>query len=321
MKFLQSRFDEYVEANEKNNLHPELSGIYNSTTDGLENKRNLIVYGPAGTGKYTQVLKYIKPYSDSGLKYERKITFNFHNKRDFLIKISDIHFEIDMELLGCNAKLLWNDLYKHILDILSARQNHTGIIVCKNFHKIHSELLDIFYSYLQTLTHKNIHLHYIFVTESISFIPDNILNRCKIIPCKRPVKNLYKKCIGKNIDDTIKLNQINNIKDLKTKNTQLINPGKHITNKLINFIEDFENIKFIEFRDNIYNIFIYHLDVTECLNNIIIHFVQQKKIGKISITEIYFEFFHFLKLYNNNYRPIYHLEKFMFYLCKTIHGL
>ena len=226
-----------------------------------------------------------------------------------------------MELLGCNAKLLWNDVYKHILDILSARQNHTGIIVCKNFHKIHSELLDIFYSYLQTLTHKNIHLHYIFITESISFIPDNILNRCKIIPCKRPVKNLYKKCIGKSIDDGIKLNQINNIKDLKTKNTQLINPSKNITNKLIHFIEDFENIKFIEFRDNIYNIFIYHLDVTECLNKIIIHFVQQKKIGKISITEIYFEFFHFLKLYNNNYRPIYHLEKFMFYLCKTIHGL
>jgi len=321
MKFLQSRFEEYIIAKEKNNLHPEFDGIYNSSSEGLDNKRNLIFYGPTGVGKYTQVLNYIKSYSDSSLKYERKISFNFQNKRDFLIKLSDIHFEIDMELLGCNAKLLWNDIYNHILDILSARQNRIGIIVCKNFHKIHSELLDIFYSYLQTLTHKNINLHYIFITESISFIPDNILHRCKIIPVKRPVKNTYKKCIGKTIDKSIKLNQIVNIKDLHTKNTQLMEPQKLITNKLIHSLENFKDLNFIQFRDNIYNIFIYHLDITICLKDIITHFIVHKKINKNTITDIYFEFYNFLKLYNNNYRPIYHLEKFMFYLCKIIHGL
>ena len=136
MKFLQSRFEDYISSSEKYNLHSELEGIYNKKDMGLQQKRNLIFYGPSGVGKYTQVLKYIQPYSDSNLKYERKIKFNFQNKREFLIKISDIHFEIDMELLGCNAKLLWNDIYNHILDILSARQNHTGIIVCKNFSKI-----------------------------------------------------------------------------------------------------------------------------------------------------------------------------------------
>jgi hypothetical protein len=26
-----------------------------------------------------------------------------------------------------------------------------------------------------------------------------------------------------------------------------------------------------------------------------------------------------LKQYNNNYRPIYHLENFIIYLCKTVH--
>jgi len=322
MKFLQSRFDEYIIAKEKNNLHLELEGIYNSPSTGLNNKRHLIFYGPTGVGKYTQVLNYIKPFSDSDLKYERKFTFNFQNKREFLIKLSDIHFEIDMELLGCNAKLLWNDIYNRILNILSSRQNHTGIIVCKNFHKIHSELLDIFYSYLQTLEHKNINLHYIFITESTSFIPDNILHRCKMIPVKRPVKNTYKKCIGnKNMDKSIKLNHIVNIKDLHIKNTQLMEPQKLITNKLIHSLENFEDLNFIQFRDNIYNIFIYHLDVTNCLRDIITHFVIHKKIDKISITDIYFEFYNFLKLYNNNYRPIYHLEKFIFYLCKVIHGL
>ena len=31
MKFLQSRFEEYIIAQEKNNLHPELDGIYNNS--------------------------------------------------------------------------------------------------------------------------------------------------------------------------------------------------------------------------------------------------------------------------------------------------
>ena len=29
----------------------------------------------------------------------------------------------------------------------------------------------------------------------------------------------------------------------------------------------------------------------------------------------------FYKFYNNNYRPIYHLEKFVLILCKEAHGL
>ena len=86
-------------------------------------------------------------------------------------------------------------------------------------------------------------------------------------------------------------------------------------------MENYKDINFIQFRDNIYNIFIYHLDITICLRDIITHFIVQKKLDKTSITAIYFEFYTFLKLYNNNYRPIYHLEKFMFYLCKIIHGL
>ena len=68
-----------------------------------------------------------------------------------------------------------------------------GILVCKNFHKIHSELLDIFYSYMQNMKHKNLNLKYILLTEHVSFIPDNILERCKIISFNRPTKTKYSK--------------------------------------------------------------------------------------------------------------------------------
>ena len=89
-----------------------------------------------------------------------------------------------MELLGCNAKSLWNAVYHHVLDILSTRQTHRGIVLCRNFHRIHSELLDTFYSYMQTLAHKELDLSYILLTEGIAFIPDNILTRCFLVPIK-----------------------------------------------------------------------------------------------------------------------------------------
>ena len=320
MKFLQTKFEDYIIENKKNNLHNELNDILKKDKK-LENMPNIIFYGPPGTGKYTQALKYIKTYSQSKLKYERKFNLNYQKKKEFTIKISDIHFEIDMELLGCNAKVLWNDIYSNILDILSSRQNHTGIILCKNFDKIHSELLDIFYSYMQTLTYKNIHLNYVIVAENVSFLPNDILNRCKIIPVKRPTKSIYKKCLGVTFDSTINLNDINNIKDLKTKNKQLLNPTKKISKIIIDSIINYESICFLKLRDDIYNIFIYQLDVVACLKDIISFFIKNEQIQQDKITNVFIEMYKFLKLYNNNYRPIYHLERFIFYLCKIIHGL
>ena len=40
MKFLQSRFEEYITATEKNNLHSELEGIYNSPNNNQTLKLN-----------------------------------------------------------------------------------------------------------------------------------------------------------------------------------------------------------------------------------------------------------------------------------------
>ena len=57
----------------------------------------------------------------------------------------------------------------------------------------------------------------------------------------------------------------------------------------------------------------------QCLNVIIKYLFDNQYLKDDKSSDVYFELAAFLKLYNNNYRPIYHLEKFMFYLCKTIH--
>jgi hypothetical protein len=125
--------------------------------------KNTIFYGPSGVGKYTQVLKKIKTYSPSELKYEKKMTVTY-NKQSYVFKISDIHYEVDMSLLGCNSRLLWHEIYQQILDSISAKNEKSGIIVCKYFHEIHSELLENFYSYMQKNYASNIEIKFILIT-------------------------------------------------------------------------------------------------------------------------------------------------------------
>ena len=74
--------------------------LYNN----IENISHLIFYGPSGIGKYTQALSFIKQYSPSNLKYERKININLSAKKEYFFKVSDIHIEVDMELLGVMQK-------------------------------------------------------------------------------------------------------------------------------------------------------------------------------------------------------------------------
>tara|TARA_B100000902_G_C26898116_1_gene710752 strand:- start:129 stop:653 length:525 start_codon:yes stop_codon:yes gene_type:complete len=172
---------------------------------------------------------------------------------------------------------------------------------------------------MQSLSHKNITLSFIFISESISFVPDNILKRCKIIPIKRPTKSQYKKCLGNVINTHTDISKITNMKNVRSGNKMLMYPNKKIVSRIISCIENYKTINYLEFRDKLYDIFIYHLDLNECIWEIIDYFIKNKKLNGEKLEGIQTFLYRFLKLYNNNYRPIYHLERFMFYLCKTIH--
>ena len=260
MKFHETHFEEYINA--KENLHPKLEKIFNKFPKKIQELKNLIFYGPNGVGKYTQMLKSIRKYSATDLKYEKKISVTY-NKQQYFFKISDIHYEIDMSLLGCNSKLLWHEIYSQIVDIISAKNEKSGIIVCKYFNEIHSELLDNFYSYMQKNNALSIDLKYILITEELSFIPDNILNCCEVINIPRPTKTAYNKCLKNKL--SIKVEQITNIKNLHSSITQLMMPYKIICDKILDAMINVEETKFLKFRDLLYDIFIYNLDITDCV--------------------------------------------------------
>jgi hypothetical protein len=320
MKFYETHFEEYISENNRINLHPKLDKIYEKFPKTIQEFKNIIFYGASGNGKYTQMLKSIKKYSVSDLKYERKISVTY-NKQQYFFKVSDIHYEIDMSLLGCNSKLLWHEIYQQIVDIISTKIDKSGIIVCKYFHEIHSELLENFYSYMQQNTSIGVDIKFILITEELSFIPDNILNCCEIINIPRPTKTLYVKCTKNKLPSKLKTENITNIKILHLYNEDLMLQYRIICNKIIHNLVNINDLQYLKFRDILYDIFIYNLDISDCIWYILSTLVEQKRIKKEHLSKILIKTYCFFQYYNNNYRPIYHVENYFLNLAKLIHSL
>jgi len=343
MKFYESHYEEYIKSVENYNIHNELKPIYEKFPKNIRDFENIILYGSPGIGKYSQLLYLLKKYSPSELKYEKKITVKTE-KQEYNYHISDIHYEIDMGFLGCNSKILWHEIYFQIVDIVSVKPDKIGIIVCKNFHKINSELLDIFYSYIQHYNTNitNIQIKFILMTEHVSFIPTKMLNVFHIIGIERPLKIDYKKIIEKengykinniqqyknieNMLETIDAENIINIKELnsfseiKSVNEIPKDIFNIICNKIIDDINNHNNHDFLKFRDSLYDILVYNLDMTECLFYIMSNFIETGQLKEHAISELLTKSYIFLKYYNNNYRPIYHLENIMYYIISKIYN-
>ena len=316
MKFHETYFDDYII--QDNLLHTKLNKLYDSFPADVKDLKNIIFYGPRGVGKYTQMLYAIKKYSPSELKYEKKISINF-NKVIYYFKISDIHYEIDMSLLGCQSKLLWNEIFHQIIDIiLSTKSNNSGIIICKYFNEIHNELLEIFYSYMQTLFNTKIYIKFILLTEDLSFIPDNIYNSCQIINIERPSRNAYGKCIKQKFSIPSNLSTIYNIKNLKSQ-IYLIDSHITICNQIIEQLINYKNLNFHNFRDILYNIFIYNINIYECIWYILQNLINKNLIKQKDLNKLLKKTYTFFQYYNNNYRPIYHLESYLFNIIIIIH--
>jgi DNA polymerase III delta prime subunit len=320
MKFFETHFEEYINSVSKQNLHPKLEKIYSKFPDSINKLGNVIFYGPSGVGKYSQMLYSIKKYSPSELKYEKKLSITY-DKKQYFFKISDIHYEIDMSLLGCNSKLLWHEIYQQIIDIVSAKNDKNGIIVCKDFHNIHNELLENFYSYMQDNNSSSINVKFIFLSEEVSFIPDSIINCSEIINIARPSKNTYIKCINKKLPNELNVKDIINIKYLHVNMNETMNPYEIMCNKIIKEMLEINELKFLKFRDLLYDIFIYNLDITDCIWYILTNLIKKNKIKGNQFSKVLLKTYVFLKYYNNNYRPIYHLESYLYYLINLIHDL
>lgn len=271
---------------------------------------NLILYGHPYVGKYCEALKIIQYFSPSKLKYEKKMVIN-SIKNEHIIKISDIHYELNVENLTCISKQLFNDIYKNIIDSIESSHSKEGIILIKNFHVIDDELLEIFYSYMQKILNSNITIKYIILTEHISFINKNILDICEILYYNKLTKynSLKNKKNKKNI---IFIKQIND--------TTIANLHNKICDNLVNIILN-NIIDYNMIRNLLYDLLIYNLNINESIFYIIENVIRLKPdLNNNFISKILFKTCDFFKYFNNNYRPIYHMENYILFIIDLIHN-
>ena len=332
MKFHENHFDDYCASVDEENYHSELVEQIESFPKSIEKIGNTIIYGPPASGKYSQMLYLVRRYSPSALKYEKKVSF-VNEKQTYKYRISDIHYEVDMSLLGCYSKVLWHEIFQQIVDIVSIKTIKHGIIVCKNFHCVHNELLDIFYSYMQQYSSglNHITLNYIFLTEHISFIPENILNSSKILCVKRPImKNLNRlNHDEKKIIEAVNPENIQNMKEIysfKNLNGVVADIPKENFNTICDNIiqemkyhkkmlcsqEKSKDIDIKRFRDQIYDILIYNLDALDCVWHILSHFIKEKFFKEKELEIVMRNISLFITRYGNNYRAIFHIESVIF---------
>ena len=97
------------------------------------------------------------------------------------------------------------------------------------------------------------------------------------------------------------IENITNIKNLHLYNEDLMLQYRIICNKIINNIINVNDLQYLKFRDSIYDIFIYNLDITDCIWYILSSLIEQKRIKREKLSDIlirtYIFFQYYLKLH------------------------
>lgn len=304
MNFYETHFIDYLNSVNNYNLHNN-SKFYLA----FKNKpSNLMIFGPPCLGKYTQSIKFISYFSPSQLKYEKKLII-LHDKHEYNFKLSDIHIEIDMSNLGCNSKIIWNEFSINLQNIIHANNHSIFFIICKNFHCIHNELHDVFYSYMQTNFSSTCNLYFILLTEQISFINPYIKSSCYLLPLSELSKAKKNKLLSQIPHKKILFPYT--LKNIKSSTEINYN---NIFNALFKCITS-NDVDFFTLRNILYDILIYNVNLSDTIWYVIEQFFLLHANSTISINFTY-HIFNFYWHYNNNYRPIYHLENFFIIFIK-----
>ena len=275
------KFEDYILNLKNNNLHKEKEKIYDKISSNINNiNNNFIFYGHKNIGKYSQALYFISRYSKNNLKYKKKIQID-SGKFIYNINLSDVHYEIDFDVLSHTSKTLWFEIYDSIIKSIEINKEKK-FLICKNFHKIPSEILEVFYYYLND----NPKLIFILLTTDICFLPKNIVDTCNIISFTT----------NKRLNEEV-INKLNN--------------RNSVINKTLLEIIKTKNLNNTKLRETIYDIFIKQYSVYEC----VWFLVNELKITGETLDNIH----KCCSLYNNNYRPIYHIERLILLFRKEYH--
>ncbi len=290
-------------------LHPKLEQQMIHMPASLSQFRNIILYGPQGVGKYAQAMRIIDQYSPSGLRMDKRMTVPFDDGKKVsnrYFRASDVHFEVDMGLLGVKPLQMWHELYGAMTDAVLHRQQSEAIVLCKNMHEIHSELLDIFYSYMQLPPPtQQVQFRYMFLTEAVGFLPRSILDACQIVPLSRPSASLYAKVAGSSGMVPDHPSKVSNIHTMQAGLPQFV-PETEVLTRLVDHAKDPAGMGgLLKLRPVLY----FMLTAWLSPATMILGTARKLQFTNAQLCEAMPQIYRFYRFYNNNYRPIFHLER------------
>jgi hypothetical protein len=164
-------------------------------------------------------------------------------------------------------------------------------------------------------------LRFIMITNSIGFIPTQITNLCSsIIEVSRPPKCKYTTILKRKINSS----NSNNIRNTNNTIINLKYPENApfyipICSTIITYMMDISNFDYLIFRNLLYEMLVYNMDIPACIWFILKTLMINNLITTENISEIILETIEILSKYNNNYHNIYHIECYCCYLVSKIH--
>jgi hypothetical protein len=164
-----------------------------------------------------------------------------------------------------------------------------------------------------------------------------------MIPFKRPTVAMYNKCLFPSsaatstsaapssilviketpvrLTSKFRLETITNIKALKSNTTELTEPHENICICIGDIILSPDaQLKYDSLRERLYDLLTYDINIQECVWSILRRLLQEGSLLPEMMDDIMIRTYTFFQYFNNNYRPIYHLENFVLLLVCKIHG-
>jgi hypothetical protein len=288
------RFEEYLHFNEETEaLHP-----LPRVPKLLKKFENLILYGPSGSGKYTLALRILATYSKTKLKYEKRVNVATSTGGEVLVKVSDVHYEVDAELLGCNARTNFYEVFAHITEMIDAKfPNNDGVVLCTNFHLVHPELLEIFYSFMQP------GIKFILLTEAVSFLPASLMKRCRTVAVPKPGAADVGERLSVKLGPNAKWSNLKDVRLLGAKAPSKT-AGEVFAEELV--VRCSPPLRIGDTREDLYKVMMVNQNVDDVfweLTKRVLPKVQPSRMEKLTREIVYC-----MQCHSCNYRPIFHLE-------------
>ena len=244
--------------------------------ENIKTNKHFIYYSCNNYVNYCECMRNLTSISNTLLKYSRKTNIIYNNE-EYFFNISDVHIEIDFELLGVNEYNIFFELFNHVKDNIILNKK-IFFIVCLHFNSIKKELLDVFYNFMNEPSIK-----FIFLTTNLSFMNNKLFKNAIIKKCKGEELSKYNKGYETNIKE------------------------------LSSIIQNFK-ISLFQLREKLYSLLIMNYNIYDCFQYLIECLINDKYINTNNINSIMKEYLHIMEKYNNNYRTIYHLENFIILL-------